>query len=137
VGDAKLQYRRILKIQPNNPNALNDLAYLMADSGENLDEALVLARRGAQFATEPSLKTSLSDTLGWIYLKKSMYDSALQTFQGLVNSNPGSMTFRYHLGTTLYQMGNKPKAKVELEAALAARPKSDDEPKIRELLARY
>ena len=111
VDDAKLQYRRLLKIQPSNPNALNDLSYLMADSGENLDEALVLAQRGAQFATEPSLKTSLSDTLGWIYLKKHMYDRALQTFQSLVNANPGHMTFRYHLGTTLYQMGNKTKAK--------------------------
>jgi predicted Zn-dependent protease len=136
VGDAKVQYRRVLKIQPNNPNALNDLSYLMADSGENLDEALVLAQRGAQFATEPSLKSSLSDTLGWIYLKKHMYDMALQRFQSLVSNNPGSMTFRYHLGTTLYQMGNKTKAKAELEAALAAKDKSDDEPRIRELLAR-
>jgi tetratricopeptide (TPR) repeat protein len=136
VDDAKLQYRRLLKIQPSNPNALNDLSYLTADSGENLDEALVLAQRGAQFATELSLKTSLSDTLGWIYLKKHMYDMALQRFQSLVSNNPGSMTFRYHLGTTLYQMGDKTKAKAELEAALAATDKSDDEPKIRELLAR-
>src|ERR1035437_2790424 len=83
-----------------------------------------------------SLKTSLSDTLGWIYLKKHMYDRALQTFQSLVNNNTGNMTFRYHLGTTLYQMGNKTKAKAEFEAALAAATKSDDEPKIRELLAR-
>lgn len=136
VGDAKAQYRQTLKIQPNNPNALNDLSYLMADAGENLDEALVLAQRAAQFATEPSLKTSLSDTLGWIYLKKHMYDMALQRFQSLVNDNPQSMVFRYHLGNTLYQMGNKTQAKVELEAALAASTKSDDEPRIRELLAR-
>jgi predicted Zn-dependent protease len=133
VGDAKGQYRRVLKGQPNNPNALNDLSYLIADSGENLDEALVLAQRGAQFAYEPSLKTSLSDTLGWIHLKKHMYDMAVQRFQSLVNNNPGSMTFRYQLGTTLYQIGNKTKAKAELEAALAAATKSDDEPQIRKL----
>jgi tetratricopeptide (TPR) repeat protein len=137
VDEAQAIYRQMLKIQPTNPNALNDLSYLMAESGENLDEALTLARRGAQYATEQSLRTSLSDTLGWIYLKKKMYDSALQSFQNLVNNNPNSMTFRYHLGTTLYQMGNKPKAKAELEAALAVKPKSDDEPKIRELLARF
>jgi tetratricopeptide (TPR) repeat protein len=134
--DAKRQYRRLLKLQPNNPNALNDLSYLMAQSGENLDEALALARKGEQLATEQSLKNSLQDTLGSIYLKKNMYDSALQSFQIAVNSNPGSMTYRYHLGTTLYQMGNKPRAKAELQAALAATPKSGDEPKIRELLAR-
>jgi tetratricopeptide (TPR) repeat protein len=136
VPDAKTEYRRILKIQPDNPNALNDLSYLMAQSGENLDEALTLARKGTQFAVEQSLKTSLQDTLGSIYLRKNMYESALQSFQVAVNSNPGSMTYRYHLGTTLYQMGDKSKAKVELQAALAATPKSEDEPKIRELLAR-
>jgi thioredoxin-like negative regulator of GroEL len=75
--------------------------------------------------------------LGWIYLKKRMYDSALQSFQTLVNSNPGDMTFRYHLGVTLYQMGNKNKAKLELQAALAATNKSEDEPRIRELLSRF
>jgi len=136
VDDAKAEYRRLLKLQPNNPNALNDLAYLMADSGENLDQAMELAHKGAQLTTDPGLKTSLSDTIGWIYFKKHMYDSALQTFQSLVNSNPESMTFRYHLGTTLLEMGNKPKAKAELEAALGASGKSADEPKIRELLGR-
>jgi len=47
------------------------------------------------------------------------------------------MTLRYHLGTTLYQMGNKSRAKAELPAALAAPAKSADEPKIREVLARF
>jgi tetratricopeptide (TPR) repeat protein len=136
LADAKVQYRRMLKIQPNNANALNDLSYLMAQSGESLDEALALARKGQEVATEQNLKNSLQDTLGWIYLKKNMYDNALQSFQVAVDKNPGSMTFRYHLGTTLYQMGNKSRAKTELEAALAATPKSEDEPKIRELLAR-
>jgi predicted Zn-dependent protease len=136
AGDAKLEYRRMLAIQPNNPNALNDLSYIMAQSGDNLDEALALARKGAQFATEQTLKNSLQDTMGSIYLKKNMYANALQSFQVAVNNNPASMTFRYHLGTTLYQMGNKSQARSELQAALAATTKSPDEPKIRELLAR-
>jgi len=108
AGDAKQQYRRMLAIQPNNPNALNDLSYLMAQSGENFDEALTLARRGTQFATDQNLKNSLQDTLGSIYLKKNMYDSALQSFQVAVNNNPASMTFRCHLGAAPYQMGNNP-----------------------------
>jgi tetratricopeptide (TPR) repeat protein len=136
IDEAKTEYRRMLKIQPNDANALNDLSYLMSQSGESLDEALTLARKGAQIATDQNLKNSLQDTLGSIYLKKNMYDSALQSFQVAVNSNPASMTFRYHLGTTLYQMGNKPRAKEELQAALAAKAKSEDEPKIKELLSK-
>jgi tetratricopeptide (TPR) repeat protein len=135
LDDAKAMYRHVLQIQPNNPNALNDLAYLMADSGENLDEALSFAQRGLQTAVSPALKTSLSDTLGWIYLKKKMNDSALQTFQSLVRSNPGNMTFRYHLGAALYQKGDAQAARAELQTALSSKPASSDEPKIRELLA--
>jgi cellulose synthase operon protein C len=108
----------------------------MAESGENLDEALALAQRGRQGIVTAELSASLSDTLGWIYLKKRMDDSALQTFQNLVRKNPTNSTYRYHLGATFYQKGDKKQARVELEAALAAKPGPADEPKIRELLAR-
>jgi tetratricopeptide (TPR) repeat protein len=136
LNEAKTNYRNVLKIQPDNPTALNDLAYLMADAGENLDEALALANRGLHSASDPVLKTSLSDTLGWVYFKKNMGDSALEVFQKLVKSDPGNATYRYHLAATLYQKGDKKQARFQLEAALAAKPGSPDEPKIRELLAR-
>jgi tetratricopeptide (TPR) repeat protein len=134
--EAKVRYRKLLETEPDNANALNDLAYLMADSGENLDQALSYAQRGLQYAADPGLKTSLSDTMGWIMVKKNMTDDALQTLQILVNSHPGNATFRYHLGAAFFQKGDKQKARVELEAALAAKPSAMDEPRIRELLAR-
>jgi len=136
IDDAKMRYRRVLDLQPDNPNALNDLAYLMASSGENLDQALSLAERGAQYAVEPGLKDSLSDTLGWVYLKKNMYDDALRKFEALVRKNPGNATYLYHLGATFYQMGDKQNARIELKAAIAAKPSASDEPAIRGLLAR-
>lgn len=136
LNEAKARYRRVLEIDPDNPTALNDLAYLMADAGENLDEALTFANRGFQKVSDPGVKKSLSDTLGWIYLKRNQYDSALQVFQTLVKTDPRNATFRYHLAATLYQKGDKKQARVQLEAALAAEPGSPDGPKIRELLAR-
>ena len=136
ANDAKGHYRHVLQLQPDNPRALNDLAYLMADSGENLDQALSFATRAAQSAADPRLKTSLSDTVGWIYLKKKMYDDAVQTFQSLVNTNPNNPTYLYHLGATLYQKGDKARARTELDAALTAKPSPPVERDIRELLAR-
>ena len=136
MNDAKAGYRRVLAIQPNNPTALNDLAWLIADSGENLDEALAFAQRGLHNAGDPGVKNALSDTLGWIYLKKNAPDSALQMFQSLVAGNPGNSTYRYHLGAAFEQKGEKQKARTELQAALAAKPDPAEEPKIRALLAR-
>jgi tetratricopeptide (TPR) repeat protein len=135
-NEAKAKYRRTVDLDPNNSAALNDLAYLMAESGENLDEALAFANRGMHSVTDPSVKKSLSDTLGWIYLKKNNYDSALQIFQTLVKTDPNNATYHYHLASTLYQKGDKKQARTELEAALASKPGSADEPKIRELLTK-
>jgi predicted Zn-dependent protease len=101
-----------------------------------LDEALSFANKGLHNVSDPTIKKSLSDTLGWIYLKKNMNDSALQIFETLVKNDPRNATFRYHLASTLYQKGDKKQARAELEAALAGEPGSPDEPKIRELLAR-
>jgi tetratricopeptide (TPR) repeat protein len=137
IEEAKARYRKVLQAEPDNANALNDLAFLMADSGENLDLALSYAQRGSQFAKDPGLKTSLSDTVGWIYVKKNMNDAAVQTFETLVRNDPRNSTYLYHLGAALLQKGDKQGAKVRLQAALAAaKPGTQDEARIKELLSR-
>lgn len=136
INEAKARYRKVVELDPKNPGALNDLAYLMADTGDDPAKALAMAQRGMQYATEPRLRSSLSDTVGWIYLKQNMEDAALQTFRTLVRSNPDNSTFRLHLGTALYQKGDKKQARAELEAALADKPTSSDATAIRALLAK-
>ena len=134
TSDAKAPYRHVLELQPDNPRAMNNLAFLMLETGDNADEALKLAQRGLLLANEPALKNSLTDTVGWAYLKKKMYEPALQTFQVLVTANPANATFHYHLGAAFYGKGDKRQARVELESALADKPAAGDEPKIRDLL---
>jgi tetratricopeptide (TPR) repeat protein len=136
VDEAKARYRQILKSEPNNANALNDLAFLMADSGEDLNGALALAQRAGQAAAQPSLKASASDTLGWVYLKKQMYDAAVQTFEPLVKANPRNPTYLYHLASAHYAKGDLKSARMELNSALALKPSDDDAQAMRTLLAR-
>ena len=133
VDEAKANYRQTLALEPDNAIALNNLAFLLANTGENLDEALRMIQRALQKTRD---HIALSDTLGWIYLKKKMHDSALQTFRGLVKRYPENSTVRYHLGLTLVEKGDRAAAKPELEAALTKKPSPDEERKIRELLAR-
>ncbi|MBL8239752.1 MAG: tetratricopeptide repeat protein [Bryobacterales bacterium] len=135
VSEAMGRYRRTIEIEPTNVYALNDLAFLMAESGQNLDEALKYARRGLEAAVEPAIRAELSDTLGWIYVKMKKNDNALGILTPLVNGNQMNATFRYHLGVALQQNGESEKARIALRAALAARPNSADEKRIRELLA--
>ncbi len=128
---AKPIYEQILKLQPDNPVALNNLAYMMAETGGDLDQALALAERAKQKL--PS-DINVADTLGWIYIKKNLSDNAVTIFRDLVNKRPEVSTFRYHLGMALYQRGDKVQARKELQAALQLKPAPAEATKIKELI---
>ena len=131
--EARRAYEHVLRVDPNNPVALNNLAFVMAETGGDLNQALTLAQRAKQ--KMPQLP-EISDTLGWIYLKKNMSDSAVDIFRNLVSQQPQRSTFRYHLGMALSQKGDKARALKELEAALQSKPPKDEEGKIRDLIAK-
>jgi Flp pilus assembly protein TadD len=129
---AKPIYEQILKIQPDHPIALNNLAFIKAEEGQDLDEALTMAQRARQGLPN---SPDVMDTLGWIYLKKNLSDDAIRTFKELVVSSPNSASYHYHYGMALLQKGDKPSAKRELETAIRFNPSKDDGVKIRQLLA--
>ncbi len=131
TSEAQAKYQRVLELRPDNPFVLNNIAFSLAETGGNLDEALRLAQRALQKA--PGHPT-LTDTLGWIYLKKGMKDTAVQTLSNLVRQQPLDPTFRYHLGIAYLEKGDKTKAKREFENALSSQPSHADELKLRELI---
>lgn len=126
-------YEQILKLQPDHPIALNNLAYMMAQDGQNLDEALKLAERAKQKLPQDP---DVSDTLGWIYIKKNLSEEAIRVYRDLIARQPERSTFRYHMGMALYQKGDKVQAKKELQIALQKKPTKEEEAKIRELMGK-
>lgn len=132
-NEARPLYEQILKLSPDNPIALNNLAYALAEAGGDLDQALTMAQRAkAKFPDDPNI----SDTLGWVYIKKNLSDQAVQIFREVVKKHADNPTFRYHLAMALFQKGDKPSAKKECELALKSNPSREDEAKIRELMGR-
>jgi tetratricopeptide (TPR) repeat protein len=129
---AKPIYEQILKIQPDHPIALNNLAFIKAEEGDDLDEALTMAQRARQKMPE---SPDIMDTLGWIYIKKNLSDDAVRTFKELVQAEPDRASFHYHYGMALLQKGDRPSAKRELESAMKYNPSKDDAGKIRQLLS--
>ncbi|HWB85903.1 MAG TPA: tetratricopeptide repeat protein [Bryobacteraceae bacterium] len=131
--EAKQAYEATLKANPEDGVALNNLAYLIADRGGDLDQALTLATRAKQLL--PNL-SEVSDTLGWIYLKKNLNDNAIEIFKGLVAKQPNQSTYRYHLALALSQKGDKPNALKELQEALKDSPSQEEKQKIQEMISR-
>jgi tetratricopeptide (TPR) repeat protein len=117
--EALEKYRAALRLAPDNATLLNNVAYLLADTGGSLDEALRDARRALELdAKQPRY----SDTLGWIYYKQNLNDTALQVFRSLTATNPDNPTFHYHFAMVLLRKGDKATAKTELQNVLTKKP---------------
>ncbi len=131
--EARTLYEQSISRQQDNPEALNNLAYLMAETGGNLDEALTLATRAKQKLPN---YTEISDTIGWIYLKKNLSDSAIDIFRELTEKVPASSTFHFHYAMAFAQKGDKANATKQLQLALANKPSKEEEGRIRELMSK-
>jgi len=133
-NEAKAAYENALRIDSDNPVALNNLAYIMAESpGGDLNQALTFAQRANQKLPQAY---EIADTLGWIYLKKNLPDNALELFKNNVTKVPTNPTYRYHLAMALYQKGDKANAKQELQKALTNHPSKEEEAHIKELIGK-
>ena len=124
TGEAEAAYRKALEISPETPIAANNLAWLIADNGGNLDEALQLA---SSAVSKNQSVAGFYDTLGWIYFKKGLASPAVEQLKKAVAleessakrmgtaPNPG---YRVRLGMALAKAGDKASARREVETSL-------------------
>ncbi len=113
---AEVHYRRALSMDPTFSPAANNLAFLLAEQTDRLDEALTLALSAGERQPDNPF---IADTLGWIYYKKGMYDRAAEKLLFSARKMPRNAVIRYHLGMTYFRKGEKALARRELEEALA------------------
>ncbi|MFY9727104.1 MAG: tetratricopeptide repeat protein [Bryobacteraceae bacterium] len=126
-------YNAAIKLAPNDGVSLNNDAFLLAEHGGDLDQALTMAQHATQLLPDYA---EVSDTLGWIYLKKNLSDQAIDIFKRNVARQPNSSTYRYHLGMAWYQKGDKTQAHQALLEAMKYNPSAVEKQKIQELLAK-
>jgi tetratricopeptide (TPR) repeat protein len=112
-------YNQALGIDPNNPIALNNLAFLNAENGNNLDQAMSFAERAKKQAPK---SPDVSDTLGYVYLRKNLNAQALEIFRQNVQDQPQNPTFHLHLAMALLKNGDKQGARDEAQKALKIAP---------------
>jgi tetratricopeptide (TPR) repeat protein len=109
-------YKKALQFDPNNGIAANNLAYLMVDSGQNLDVALTLAQTARrQMPDEPET----ADTLAWTYYHKENYLGAKGLLEEALKTVPDNATMQLHLGMTDSKLNDKPNAVLHLKKAVS------------------
>ncbi len=115
-------YENVLKSHPDHTIALNNLAFIVAEEGKDLDYALSLAQRA--WAMNPN-DANIGDTVGWIYIKKNLPDSAIPILNDIISKSagqPNSSVYIYHLAMAHAQKGDKAAASKALAEAMKANP---------------
>jgi len=113
---AQQRYERAVQLDPNAAVASNNLAWLYAQNGGNLDVALQLAQVAKrQLPNTPEV----NDTLGFIYYKKDLASLAVPLLQASVEKDSSNPEYHYHLGLAYGKNGDKSKAAESLRRALS------------------
>jgi tetratricopeptide (TPR) repeat protein len=131
-AEAERWYKKALEIQQNAPVAANNLAWLYAEQGQNLDVAVQLAQEAnAQLPNRPEV----SDTLGWASYKADLITTAIPLFQKSIERNPSNPTYHYHLGLAYLKQRDMIRAKASLQRALSLNPTFANAKEARDALA--
>ncbi len=131
-AEAMASYRKALAKTPDDPVVLNNLAFLLADTGGNLTEAQQMVTTAIRKV--PNMP-QLQDTLAWIQLKQHNEAAALQILSTLTSAHPNDVNFRYHYAVALKDTGNPSAAKLQAETALSKKPPAETATLLRNLLA--
>lgn len=114
-------YKDVLEIDPENALALNNLAYLYAERGENLEEAMEYAKQAVKQAPDNPV---FLDTLGWLYYKTSEYGKAREIIEKALSKTQDEPEIYEHLAEIYRVLGESAKAKEFFDKAEALRKKN-------------
>ena len=129
---AKQQYQKVLEIQPENPFASNNLAYVMLQQGGNVDVAFAMAQTARRLLPE---NASTADTLGWAFYHKKVYTSAINLFKEAVKKEPDNALFNFHLGLAYAKSGQAGLARQQLDRLVKIKPNFPDAEELRRAVA--
>ena len=107
-------YERVIALDPHNTLAMNNLAYLLAEEGIQLRQALRLATNAVMLEPENGVYL---DTLGWVHYKLGNYELARQLLEKAISTGVNEADVYRHLAEVYQKLGYEAKAKEMLEKA--------------------
>jgi tetratricopeptide (TPR) repeat protein len=112
---AEARLRAIVQRSAGHPEARNDLAWLLATEGRDLDLALSLAREASRLRPE----SATLDTLGLVHIERGEVEAAVNVLERAVAAPGSSPTAHYHFAVALIRSENTERAREMLKRALA------------------
>jgi tetratricopeptide (TPR) repeat protein len=133
ASDSRTRFERILDIDPRAAVALNNLAYMDAEAGVNLDVALNRAQAAKSLLPDDP---DVNDTLGWVYVKRGLPALSFAPFEQALQKNPKNPLYHYHLGVAHANAEDRDRARLSLQRALQLSSSFDGANEAKQLLNR-
>jgi tetratricopeptide (TPR) repeat protein len=107
--------RHIISFHPGVVGARNDLAWILAESGDDLDLALKLVSDARRKDASPAVL----DTAGWVHFRREEYDEAALMLEVAAAVAPNDPSIRYRFARALEKVGQRDRARTMLEQAIS------------------
>ena len=125
-------YLKVADYQPNNVMALNNLAWLYQEKGN--DKALKYAEKLYELAEK---RPEVMDTVGWVFVQNGRVNRGLQLLQDAKVHAPHIPEIGYHYVLALDKAGRKSDAHKELQRFLRVNPDFEKRDDVQKLLQRF
>lgn len=123
-------FHEVVARDPGNAQGLNNYAYLLAESGGELTEALKYAQRAKELSPTHA---AYGDTLGWVLYRRGLYPMAVSELERAAG-NGGDAVCNYHLAMAYAKVGNLARGRQVLQAGLKQNPNLPEAKTAREML---
>lgn len=90
--------RQLLTLEPDNANAMNFVAYSLAELGADLDEAERMVKKALALRPDSG---AFTDSLGWVLYKRGLYRQAVEALQHAEALTPNEPVIIEHLADAL------------------------------------
>ena len=115
IEEAGKYYEKVIDLYPNLFVGYNQLSWLYAKRGINLDKAMHLALKANDLMPGNG---SILDTLGWIHCHKKEFGEAVTFLEQAKDIMPNNPVIFYHLGVAYNGLKEKDFANTNLKKAL-------------------
>lgn len=113
IDKAIIHYKKILKTQPKNLIALNNLAEIYLQLGD--EKSMKFAEKAYKLLSDNPL---IADTYGWALHMNGKSSEALRILEKAKNSAPTSVVIKYHYAVVLAANNSRDLARRELKQLL-------------------
>ena len=120
---AEADFEQALRLAPDQPYALNYLAYSWTEKGRNLDRARVMLERALRARPNDG---AITDSLGWVLFRQGHLPEAVRLLERATELEPDDATINSHLGDVYWAIGRRIEALYQWRRALTLNPSAEE-----------